>query len=421
MKYLFVVDRYYPKPYINSVCAQNVIDELTTKGNEVVVLCFLDEDNEKYESFRGNKIYYVKPDARLKYFYKSDNLAGTKKGKIYWNIAKFLSLSKKIFTFAYDPFYSFSFPRRIKKKILSIIYNESIDCVVTMFQPFDGTYAMYQLKKENKVGNIPWIVYTVDNTENQKIKKLLKIRSSHNYWSVKFLKYCTGFVYMESRTSDYSKSIFDDYRNKLFVADLPTYIKNNGAIKGQKDSTPDFENWTYLGSINKIHYDPTFMVNFFKSLNDSKKRELHFYTRGDCVDYLNKEAALSNNTIFVHNYVSQDELNELRNNATYLVSIKVSSFISAKIFDYISSGKPIIHFSSSPDDPDIPYLLKYPRAVIVKEYDNKKAEELVDKYYQDLSAVLSSSINQNQIDALFEKNTPEYSARLIESIANGIK
>lgn len=414
MKYLFVLDKYYPKPLANAVCCQNIINVLTSQGNEVEVLCFEDAE-EKLESYNGFKVYYVKPDAKLRNDYKADHFAGTKQGKKYFRRMKFHSLCRKILTFNYEPFYSFSFPRRIRKTIFEIVKKDHIECIVTSFQPFDGVYAMYKARKKDKLKDIPWIIYTLDNVDNVKLRKLLKLRSSHNYWSRKFLKYCDGFIYMESRKRDYEIKVFDEYRNKLYEADLPTllekYSLEDSSSKNKRDT------WTYLGSIDMAHYNPSFAIEFLSKCDEFSKSEYHFYSRGTGVNYLNEKKNEYPESLFVHNYVSREEVEKILKETTGLLSIKVTPYISAKIFEYIATGKPIIHFSSSENDPNVTYLEKYPKAVIVKEADYRSGKYTPEDFEKDLEKAKKATINKSEINKLFEMNKPEYSAKLIEEIA----
>ena len=57
--------------------------------------------------------------------------------------------------------------------------------------------------------------------------------------------------------------------------------------------------------------------------------------------------------------------------ADVLVNIgnTVEHQIPGKIFAFMSTGKPIIHFSKFPDDPALPYFKKYPLVFVVNEWE----------------------------------------------------
>ena len=66
-------------------------------------------------------------------------------------------------------------------------------------------------------------------------------------------------------------------------------------------------------------------------------------------------------------------------NSDILVNIgnTVEFQIPGKIFEYMSTGKPIVHFSKLPEDPALKYLQKYPRVLIIKEWEGND-EQMVN-------------------------------------------
>lgn len=65
--------------------------------------------------------------------------------------------------------------------------------------------------------------------------------------------------------------------------------------------------------------------------------------------------------IELYGWISRNELEEEYRKADVLVSIaeKNGKQMSSKIFDYMSFGKPIIHFYFSDDDVNVPWLNRY--------------------------------------------------------------
>ena len=100
----------------------------------------------------------------------------------------------------------------------------------------------------------------------------------------------------------------------------------------------------------------------------------------------------------------------IQKESDYLVSIKTSRDISAKIFQYIATGKRIIHFSGNEEDPDVEYLKRYPKAHIVECYKDT-IEVQINKF-------LEQSFEDVNYDERisFEKNYPSYSKQLISTI-----
>jgi hypothetical protein len=51
--------------------------------------------------------------------------------------------------------------------------------------------------------------------------------------------------------------------------------------------------------------------------------------------------------------------------------------IPGKIFEYMSTGKPILHFSKFSEDPAITYLKRYPKALIINEWERNIKEQIL--------------------------------------------
>ena len=84
--------------------------------------------------------------------------------------------------------------------------------------------------------------------------------------------------------------------------------------------------------------------------------------------------------------------------------------IPSKIFEYFSFEKKIIHFYKDDNDTCIPYLKKYPYALLIDERDNfeDNLNKLLDFLGADSKTKYSEEWHKN-----FTMNTPEFSAKLI--------
>ncbi len=415
MKILFLVDKYYPKPYANSVCAKNIIEQFSS-DNDIDILAYKDSGIIGPSKQGDANVFYVKPDLRLRCYYWFDNYPTTRKGKFKRIIGSFLSKFKQIILFKYIPFYSFSFPKRISKKILKLNKENKYDLIISMLHPFDSNYSLYRLKKKNKI-NTKWIIYCVDILCNPKIDNLLykitKKENDHTYWNLKFLKYCDGYVYMESRKNEYLNSKYDMYRNKMKSAEMPMFVNYSFENIQNIEYYPEYENWCYFGSIGGVHYNYSKVIEFFMALPNDKKRILHFYSRGKEVSELKKIKGDNYHIIMTHDYVAQEEMVLIQKKADFLVSLKTSNQISAKFFQYIALKGRIVHFSGTIDDPDVKYLEKYPKALIIKMYDSSIDEQI--RYFLDREKEEKIDFD---VDSLFLTSKPEYSKKVILNLFN---
>ena len=106
--------------------------------------------------------------------------------------------------------------------------------------------------------------------------------------------------------------------------------------------------------------------------------------------------------------------------ADVIVSLKTSDQISAKIFECMSYGKPVVHYSGHRDDPDAYYVNKYASGHVVKMYAEDQESE-INKLVQFLESSAGKRADLTELKKTFETSTPEYSAdHIMEVIQAGI-
>lgn len=107
--------------------------------------------------------------------------------------------------------------------------------------------------------------------------------------------------------------------------------------------------------------------------------------------------------------ISLDESFRIMQQADILINIgnNVANQVPSKLFDYISTGKPILNFCKLNDCPTIPYLKKYGNALSIIEGEQSieaQAKE-VEKF---IAGCLGRNLEYSEIQNLFFENTAEY-------------
>ena len=211
-------------------------------------------------------------------------------------------------------------------------------------------------------------------------------------------------------------SRYDPYRSKLRESDMPRFKVRDIDKIPRYDFGEDGEHWVYAGSIGGPHYNPNQLLEIFKKIENSPKRVLHLYTRGAEADRIAAMANKEKLNVRIHGYVDAATLESIMATADVIVSLKTSGQISAKIFECMSYGKPIVHFSGQKNDPDVYYLEKYILGNIVKMYEEPQ-ECVPNKLVQFLENSAGKQVDPTELKKAFETSTPEYSAeRIAEEI-----
>lgn len=410
MKLLVLTDKYFPRPYANAMCAQELIRVWTQQGDSVDVLAYGDFDGMP-DRWEGNAVYYVKTDERLRLFYYADTYRNTQKGKMAHILANVLSKVKGTILLPWQPFYSFSFPRRIYKKMCELQEKNCYDGVVAILNPLDSNIAACKFKAQYP--DVPYVVFCVDTLRKTFVEQhISKTFADAFIWEKKILENCDAYFYMHSRKEDYELPRYDSYRSKLRESDMPRFkVKDIDKIP-RYDFGEDGEHWVYAGSIGGPHYNPNQLLEIFKKIENSPKRVLHLYTRGAEADRIAAMANKEKLNVRVHGYVDAATLESIMATADVIVSLKTSDQISAKIFECMSYGKPVVHYSGHLDDPDAYYLHKYAFGHVVKMYaENRDAE--ISGLLQFLNNTIGKKVDSVELMKEFEMSTPEYSAKKI--------
>ena len=133
-------------------------------------------------------------------------------------------------------------------------------------------------------------------------------------------------------------------------------------------------NCVFAGLIYLGIRDPMYTLRLFKALNQDLKIQLHMYgpekTSIKCDD----------DSIVIHEKVTMDKMPSILLNADFLVNIGnvMNNQIPSKIFEYISTGLPIINICKNRDCPTIELLKNYNYSISIIEDNNLFEAQLLE-------------------------------------------
>ena len=115
--------------------------------------------------------------------------------------------------------------------------------------------------------------------------------------------------------------------------------------------------------------------------------------------------------------ISLDESFAKMKEADVLINIGncVTSLLPSKLFDYISTGKPILNFCKLADCPTIPYLNKYRLGLNVIEGE-KALDQQADDVLQFIETTRNARIPFDEILRAFPENTADYVGQLFADL-----
>ena len=403
MKVLFICLDYYP---YNGACAK-LLDNLFQSGNmkqmldDIHVLTIkksFDEcDTEKINGITVHRCFLPSVVSKKHIscmFAKNPFLA------VYCTIIKVFDsinakiMGKKLFL---NKFIEKSIVKKLKQ-----LHNEKYDILI----PVCGIYeaAAAALKFSRKVSS-KMVVYQLDPCANNYAFSNVPTQRKETFENELFEKAAaiiTTPILYRYICEKYSASIIKKTESMEFPNVKVDYCDNHS-----KDYHSNY-NCVYAGALYSFARNPRYTIEVFKAI-ENPKIKLHFIgaDKSQLRDYIDEKE----DRFIVHGIMPFDETRTKLEQADVLVNIGniMANQVPSKIFEYISTGKPIINICANSNCPSKEYLDKYPMALSIDEDDGMLKEHAyeLEKFILEYAG---KAVDKNKIMKQFEKCTPEYCA-----------
>ena len=295
------------------------------------------------------------------------------------------------------------------------------ECLLPCCMPIEAVVASYWFKKNhNNVKLIPVLYDLYSDSDiyfrNEIIKKFKK--NAAQKLENKIFDYADAIFYVDNW-----KTYFETHKYNYSVLIEHPLIERNECVAIPLKN-PSKINVVYQGEVNYEIRNPSKALNILsKILNGDSKHliGLHFFAYGNAYGEIEKFAEKYNQRIELYGKVPKEVADGYASSADiYIIFANANSFvIPSKIYECISSGKPIMYFTSNTSDSVCKLLCKYRNKIII---DNENIdEEMVPMIYGWIIENAEKRIGYSDLDPFFEKGTPTYVARLIEEKIYGNK
>lgn len=210
---------------------------------------------------------------------------------------------------------------------------------------------------------------------------------------------------------DLKNTVFKSYTNKIILMEFPNIVIDNERRYPIKKGSRKIQ-CIYTGRIYKNARNPKFAINIFSKLTDDVEFKLVGVDSNSIEQYMNSDS-IGNNIKFV-GVVSYDKTREYVEQADYLVNIGniMLNQVPSKLFEYISTGKPIINLCVHRNCPSLEYLKKYPYVLNLFEEDSldQQAEQLRDF----LQKNIGKTVSLDYVKHAYRECTAQYCAELMK-------
>jgi glycosyltransferase involved in cell wall biosynthesis len=283
--------------------------------------------------------------------------------------------------------------------------HENIDTLLTINSPFPAHLAGQKFKRKNP--HVRWLTFTIDpfarasEFSNRWLFNLFKTRIDLATEKAVFKAADLNFVSEEVYDTD--TEIFSDVMGK--VIPIPYLLQKAGYERGDSRFSSSKINLIYTGRFYRSIRNPEYFLRLFCQI-DNPDINLHLFAFSDCDKLIDKYVDHSSGRIIRHTPVTQDQIPDILNQANILVSVgnSTASFKPSKLFEYLATGKPILHINQSNQHDDV--LEKYPLSLQI--YPGKYSEtDTAIEMQKFCTAHADQQLAWEQVNSLFAHHSLE--------------
>ncbi len=409
-----MTDYYYPKPSANGVCVYEIAQELISKNYEVHILCVNNGLSAKEYIHENAYVHSVAQDKIYYHLNREESKTGVEANV---NLLKLWTLVNKARFLLETLLYPVSLPklaRRYYNKLEHLHKEHDFLFYLSMFRPIQAVYAGVKLKQ--KYPQIKLAYYALDSmTNNMEAVHFKSFKEKRDYkYEEKIHQYSDVILNLKCHERHYLDKKFDKYRQKMHTVDIPLIKENTSGYTGGNEKI----SVVYSGTLYPIR-KPDFALKCFYLINDVDF-SLDFFSKGSCESTIEEYQDKTQGKVRRNGYIQREELLKIIASSNFLLSIGNENMeaIPSKIFEYMSTLKPIIHFYKNDNDSCLPYLKDYPLALMIKE-DENNIEEISREIKSFMKSFCDKTVTYAEILEKFEMNTPKYTVDILENLFKG--
>lgn len=255
--------------------------------------------------------------------------------------------------------------------------------------------------------DVRWLTYSTDTYYKSKSGSrhawIAKFRShaeraayraaDHNFFSREIMNVCQDFLGPEVL----KKSSVLDYM--LFEPSAPSGF-DTGFLK------PDRINLLYAGGFIEKARSPEYFMSILEKLPPESRIVWHVFSSGCYADALANFARCHPDRLVCHRPVKVHEIRDVMNACDILVNVSndMDQFFPSKVFDYLSTGKPILNFTY-PKRMKNPLFEKHPHYLDVEMFG--AAERDAARVQAFCEANHGRGMTPQEVFARYPEYTPE--------------
>ncbi|ETT72287.1 hypothetical protein C173_14650 [Paenibacillus sp. FSL R7-277] len=400
----------------NGICVEAIMKELNVRGYKVICITNQEYKSPKSEISDGIFVKRIKP--RLTYRLNAwcnqhHGILSILVNKLSFALNKIKLLFSILTWPLISPLYTFRFYKEARKTY----DNETYDCIISTYTQIDTLIAGYFIKRKfPEVNFVPYFLDSLSGGAGPKMFSKDWIIKRGLIWEKVLLKSANKIIVMKSSRKHHEQySARQEYYPKIRYLDIPLLSVNNSEFPRTSILDQNTINVVYIGSIPYHIRNPEYILEIFSRLK-SEKYTFTIIGKNTCPEIINDamEKCVGNQIKIIKSIPHVEAVKVLRD-ADILINIgnNISTMVPSKIFEYMSTGKPIISTYPIENEPSLTYLEKYELSLLLNEKhgdiqkDVSRVEEFID-------SSIGKRVDFNEMKNKFYENTPQAFVEEIE-------
>ena len=418
MKHIvFILGNYYPFYSAVGNCAEKVISSLKEEYKVSVISTKNSVELEDFEVYNGYEIHRVESKFQKEFNSLSVNAESNRIDKFKFTLCRVKNLIKFLFR-----------PESVDQSLTTLYVNklndvntkEKIDVVVPLIFPIESAVAAMKFQKLTG-SNCYIIPYWFDNFANSvslhrfNLNRRLKYKRNRAI-ELELVNNAKSIIAMHPLQEHFNSTLPYSLYKKIKFTEHPLLLERD--LK-RRVIESDKIRFAYTGGLFKGVRTADGCLNVFSELAKLINIKVDFYcfgTGASAVDLYEKQSPK-----YFQNYgmVSRTVAEQAVTDADILISIGdvEGKQLSSKIFDYLSLGKPIVHFAYVESCVNSKILMKYPLSLTIQlRQDNQYEAVILNSFVKFCNEVKGKRLDFGQVSNIYPEAIPQTTAKLFSKI-----
>ena len=292
--------------------------------------------------------------------------------------------------------------------------------IVPVVFPFEAVLAALAFKRSHpEVTVIPYLFDDFVESGSLHVLKLARAlkRGRHLRLERRMLEESDAVLSMHPLRAHFERHFQPKLLKKITYLEHPLLVKPAMGVEPQRED--GITRLCYTGALVKNVREPDYLRALLRTIRPRQNVQANFYVMGSAAHKIPTESVADKIQIVNHGQVSKTEADAAIWCADILLNLGdvQGKQISSKVFEYMATGKPIIHLAYVTDDAVTQILAKYPLSLCLVQVQDRMDENV--RLFQDfITTRRHDKVSFNAVKAIYPEALPETTSKTLTSHIN---